>query len=488
MRGILLELSGKFRDFWVGIGVIDVRVGEGPPPGMGWLVGDWECILHTVGYRWLHMGFLGLLAVLVTGWNVDRWLDAADLRVLIPAEHYHRSLLTAFCWVVDGWAVGTIAWMVGGRTGFMGLWRHSGGWVVFCWLMGFLAMLALNPLLAGRLQGVRVMMPLGLLVLLTRGYYLLVVRTMAASRMRRFSGMATAVYGLLAIFMILEGVYMFVGRPHANNSTLASRVWFARHWQVNAQGFRDREWDFAADRGKRKLLLIGDSFVAGHGVAHPEHRFGDLLQARLGDGWRVYNLGMNGADTPSELEVLRKFPETGIDLLVFCWYVNDIDGQARKAGMETGNARPVAPLSLMQGSYFLNYFGSQWSGKEAGANYMDFLERAYADSTVRTAHLADLLALSLQGGSRFQGARACYVLFPMLQAVAGSEFAVDPVLKFLNSCSRPVLDLRPALMPYPAESLTVNASDAHPSEFAHRLAADAIWEFMEREELLKERP
>ena len=38
----------------------------------------------------------------------------------------------------------------------------------------------------------------------------------------------------------------------------------------------------------------------------------------------------------------------------------------------------------------------------------------------------------------------------------------------------PCLDLRPVLEPHLAERLVVNASDAHPSPRAHKLAAEAM--------------
>src|SRR6185436_234575 len=88
--------------------------------------------------------------------------------------------------------------------------------------------------------------------------------------------------GLVALVLLaVEGVFSMVERSHAVGYTLAARLWFARHWSTpnNSLGYRDVEHP---DDGRKKLFVLGDSFVAGVGIADARERFSDLLQVGLG--------------------------------------------------------------------------------------------------------------------------------------------------------------------------------------------------------------
>ena len=67
---------------------------------------------------------------------------------------------------------------------------------------------------------------------------------------------------------------------------------------ANSDGFRDKEFQVRRSPGKRRILLYGDSFTYGDGVARTD-RFGDLLQAALPDV-EIYNLGIVGSGTDQQ--------------------------------------------------------------------------------------------------------------------------------------------------------------------------------------------
>ena len=62
--------------------------------------------------------------------------------------------------------------------------------------------------------------------------------------------------------------------------------------EANGDGFRCHH-DFRAEPtpDRRRILLFGDSFTVGTGV-RADRRFGDLLEAALGDV-EVYNFGVD---------------------------------------------------------------------------------------------------------------------------------------------------------------------------------------------------
>ena len=86
----------------------------------------------------------------------------------------------------------------------------------------------------------------------------------------------------------------------------------------NSRGFRDRERDYAKG-GKKRIVVLGDSFAWGWGVENDE-----IFTARMEDlmpGWEVINLAHAGYSTDQELlllerEGLKYSPD--IVLLVFC--------------------------------------------------------------------------------------------------------------------------------------------------------------------------
>ena len=58
---------------------------------------------------------------------------------------------------------------------------------------------------------------------------------------------------------------LFFAQSDGFNLTLSSRNWFARYWQpINSLGYRDVE-PRAPRPGEKFVLVVGDSFVAGHG-------------------------------------------------------------------------------------------------------------------------------------------------------------------------------------------------------------------------------
>lgn len=67
----------------------------------------------------------------------------------------------------------------------------------------------------------------------------------------------------------------------------------------NADGFRCRhEFEPTRTPGKKRILLFGDSFTVGPGVA-AEKRFGDLIEEAL-DDVEVYNFGLTGSGTDQQ--------------------------------------------------------------------------------------------------------------------------------------------------------------------------------------------
>jgi len=107
-------------------------------------------------------------------------------------------------------------------------------------------------------------------------------------------------------------------------------TWSRPDFGENLEGFRDR-YDLEGVTG-HDVLLVGDSFVWGDGVAKGQ-KFGDVLErlyARDGRRVRVLSLGVRGAGPTEYVEFLSRVPEgreAGVVILSF--FPNDIAPRPR---------------------------------------------------------------------------------------------------------------------------------------------------------------
>ena len=104
--------------------------------------------------------------------------------------------------------------------------------------------------------------------------------------------------------------------PHDNGGYLI---------RTNAQGFRS-ERDFSSSlpgKGKKRILLFGDSFTVGEGVSN-KFRYSDRLETMI-DGVEVFNYGFPGTGTDQQLIINEKFAQdVPADLVIIAVLVENI--------------------------------------------------------------------------------------------------------------------------------------------------------------------
>jgi hypothetical protein len=145
--------------------------------------------------------------------------------------------------------------------------------------------------------------------------------------------------GLAALEVVVRIV---VGSPQAERLPLALvRAHRTRGWEmvpnsvhytyehkvtVNSLGLRGPELPPRKAPGERRILVVGDSMVYGQGVADGQTVPAQLERA-LGDAdVRAVNGGLRAYSTEQELALLQDLgPEIRPDLVVLCWFWNDID-------------------------------------------------------------------------------------------------------------------------------------------------------------------
>jgi hypothetical protein len=319
----------------------------------------------------------------------------------------------------------------------------------------------------------------------------LVVLTAAAgwglSRLPRGRGRTAGMGALVAVDALVVGLLLlelfmafFFVQSDGFNLTLSSRKWFERYWHpVNALGYRDVEPAPRKD-GEKIVMILGDSFAAGHGIDNPADRFGDQLGRRLGQGWRVVNTAKIGWDSVDEYEALAAYPIRP-DVVVLAYFVNDIYRAAEK----TGYALPFA-VQFPQGrltKYLVEHFALAnfvyWrlarmgNLDDASAGFWQRLAGAYADPAVFAAHAAELDAIV--DWCRQRQVRLVALVIPSLSDVAGSAAMTARVARYFGDRGVDVLDLTPLVRDKTPGELVVNGVDSHANAALNAVMADLLY-------------
>lgn len=301
--------------------------------------------------------------------------------------------------------------------------------------------------------------------------------SIAIRKKSSFANIQLCICAVAFIFLALEAVFMFVAVPHGIGYTRASQLWYKKYWKpINSFGFRDQEPE-GAGACHTRVLIIGDSIVAGAGIKNPRHRFSNLLKEALPESFCVSNVAKKGADTLEELEFLRSFPYRP-DVLVLGYCMNDIIDRAKQNGIIFNGFTPYVGLIpalrfLVRNSYFLDFLYWEFPHKEFDDHFR-YLGACYADGPTRKAHFDDLRFFI--DYSRENRIPLFFLVFP----VFGKHISLGPeVLKsvdefFSLSQDVEVVNVSDLVTGIPERKLSVNKRDPHPNELVNRLVADAL--------------
>lgn len=261
----------------------------------------------------------------------------------------------------------------------------------------------------------------------------------------------------------------------------ASQVWQRRFVQRNSLGARDVEHDTAAS-GRRRLLVVGDSYAFGWGVKRIEDRFGERLAARLsaaGESWEAINVSEPDKHLLEEFAFLRDGLRYKPDLIVDVYVFNDIDylmpvtPRPMVAGGASGIHR-FHPLRLVYANSYL--FQELYARLLADAQRRAALARSpfavYDDSALVARHLEDLarfVAIADSAGVPIVIAP----LDPATGADSAARWRYDSFVDRVRARGLPIISIAHAFDGVPIKQYTVSSLDGHPNAIGHRLAAEA---------------
>jgi FtsH-binding integral membrane protein len=286
-------------------------------------------------------------------------------------------------------------------------------------------------------------------------------------------GLTTTVMALAFVLLVGETVFAAVPASHAVGYTLASKLWYERYWTLrNPAGYRDV--DHRGEKG-RPVFMIGDSFVAGLGIANVEDRMSNLMDRALAPGYRVHNLGGLGSDTRDEYRRLLEQPEPPA-ALILVYYTNDIEKACHDAGVRIATWTPYSDLptagrAIVQRSYLLDFL--YWHLPHGDlVPFESGLESCYTSPAALSLHLADLKRFVTFANEH--RVPLLVVAFPHLVNTEASRRLIEPVMRFFQEQRIPLLDVSPMVERLKLRDRIVNQNDAHPSVLLNHLVADSL--------------
>ncbi len=291
----------------------------------------------------------------------------------------------------------------------------------------------------------------------------------------------TLIFPLLVTLMLLEIVFMYIPQSHEGVLSKASQIWWEKYWHpVNALGYHDEE--IVEQPNKQKILVIGDSFAAGHGLENVEDRFSNIIGKELGsEKYQVFNLGVSGADTRDESKRLQDFPVKP-NTIILQYFPNDIEKVGRENGLSLSGTEPYHDLSgitntIVRHFYLPNFI--YWQLPHTGfSSFEKFVETSYTDTTILNSHLRDLQKIVDYRDSTQSKMYAVFI--PFLFQMDKSASYTKPVENYLRAKGVEVITLNEGIEKIPTKDRVVGKNDGHASAILNKLIADKILDAMKR--------
>jgi lysophospholipase L1-like esterase len=281
---------------------------------------------------------------------------------------------------------------------------------------------------------------------------------------------------------------------------------------TNALGLRGPELARERD-GRARVLVLGDSFAYGVGVAD-----GETFSARLAardPGLELLNAGVNGYGTGQELLLLRELgPGLAPDLVLLAFFWNDVpdgwekrfprfrleDGRLLEPLPREPEARPAADwpdpsrpprFQDSRARRFLKdrAYKARWRLRVALGIPVESPSDLTPDQRAQAFELCFALLREMQAEARRGGARFAIALIPdqvqVYPELIGRVLGIDPadyevqapLAAFARAESIPLLDLLPALRAARAAEPDVPLyyrMDRHLTAAGHAVVADAL--------------
>lgn len=278
-------------------------------------------------------------------------------------------------------------------------------------------------------------------------------------------------------------------KPNVKAKIGKSNVW------INSKGLRDYEYQYRKDKDVFRLIAIGDSFAFGWGL-DLQNIYCKWLEKKLNENfnqlhYEVINFGVPNYNTYQELVYLK---EEGLkyspDLLIVGYYLND----AEIIDLTTYQQTKKDPMprqieyerdALLKKSYFYRFSKRRIGNiaiklKKVTPNYIKNFNGPGWEISKKS--LIEISSLAKQNNFK-----VILVIFPIL--VDLREYAFIEIHNLITATSKElgfyVIDMLDHFKYYKAGDLRVSIEDGHINNLGHKITADAIYDLLIKENLIK---
>jgi hypothetical protein len=252
--------------------------------------------------------------------------------------------------------------------------------------------------------------------------------------------------------------------------------------------YRDKNFTVAKTPGVVRIGVMGDSNAFGYGIKNVNNRFSNILEHELnthGYHTEVYNFGVPGLDTETEIHEYQRIKQLNFDILVWEYFLNDIEISSESAGQKVLQTAQIAPSGLItflsDHSFFFDYI--YW---RLNAKYdKTFVKIRNADlaqyDNPRIFNYHTHLINSFTQDLKSNGKKIVTLVLPFLYFfpnypanAISIHHRMDKL--FLEDGVAQVVDMLDYVKGKHKQDLVVGPYDAHPNEYVHKIAADKLYD------------
>ena len=246
--------------------------------------------------------------------------------------------------------------------------------------------------------------------------------------------------------------------------------------KTNSFGVRDYEYSIEKPKGKKRIVMLGDSFTLGWGV-----RFGstyskhlEMMLNQTRHKYEVINMGAGNYNSTMEVELFKlKGLRLNPDMVILMYFINDAEPvPQRKAGLGYALVKHSYCVSFLTGRFIK--LRSRFCSSFEWSNYYN---RLYSSENVENLRankdsIKELIALCKRNGIEL-----LIVNIPELRNLRDYRFsqATEYIRALAEEGQVPFLDLLGALAEHPPESLWVKPEDPHANAKANSIIAQQLY-------------
>jgi len=250
-------------------------------------------------------------------------------------------------------------------------------------------------------------------------------------------------------------------------------------FKINSKGLRDREFSYDRVPGKRRILMLGDSFTVGWGVALDDtfSKRIEKMYTAAGADTEVLDAGVGNYNTVQEVQYfLTEGYKYRPDVVVLNYFVNDAEPVTADAppGFLMRVCYACVVIAGRVDTVMRQFFGKpDWSEYYLGL-YGGGASKGWRDAREAIHKLADFC--------RKNGIVLLVASIPDLHDV--QSYRLQSITDLVGQAARQdgagFVDLLPYLKEQPSSKLWVTDADPHPNALAHSVIAKGIFDAMQK--------